>query len=290
MLTEEEKSVFTEKENKHNIWRSYSDMMAGLLLLFVLIMGVALVTQQQLNEKLEIQIAENEELSAELDERQRELADTAITLDEREAIIQVQLQLIAEQQSELDAQKEEIEKVIGIKATLIATLQREFENRGLTIDVDGATGALILSGNVLFGYKDSELSDEGKAILDELVPIYLEILTGEDYGEYLAQILIEGFADSVGSYESNMGLAEARAASVGEYLYTVAARITAEGSMSGESLAILEETLTVCGRSSSNLILDEDGNEDSAASRRVEIKFRLKDEEMLDELLKLLEE
>ena len=50
------------------------------------------------------------------------------------------------------------------------------------------------------------------------------------------------------------------------------------------------DKLTANGKSSSNLVLDENGQEDAAASRRVEIKFRLKDEEMLTELQKIIEE
>ena len=35
-------------------------------------------------------------------------------------------------------------------------------------------------------------------------------------------------------------------------------------------------------------MLDQNGNEDAQASRRVEIKFRLKDEEMIAELSKII--
>lgn len=38
----------------------------------------------------------------------------------------------------------------------------------------------------------------------------------------------------------------------------------------------------------SNPILDADGNVDMDASRRVEVKFRLKDDEMIDELNKIM--
>ena len=37
-----------------------------------------------------------------------------------------------------------------------------------------------------------------------------------------------------------------------------------------------------------NPVLDANGNVDKDASRRVEVKFRLKDEEMIDELNQLL--
>ena len=37
-----------------------------------------------------------------------------------------------------------------------------------------------------------------------------------------------------------------------------------------------------------NPILDANGNVDKEASRRVEVKFRLKDDEMIDELSKIM--
>ena len=37
-----------------------------------------------------------------------------------------------------------------------------------------------------------------------------------------------------------------------------------------------------------NPILDADGNVDKEASRRVEVKFRLKDDEMIEELSKIM--
>ena len=50
----------------------------------------------------------------------------------------------------------------------------------------------------------------------------------------------------------------------------------------------LSITLTVNGHSMANPVLDANGNVDKDASRRVEVKFRLKDEEMIDELNQLL--
>ena len=51
----------------------------------------------------------------------------------------------------------------------------------------------------------------------------------------------------------------------------------------------LRDKLTVNGHSSSNLVVDESGEEDADASRRVEVKFRLKDEEMIQELQEILD-
>ena len=50
----------------------------------------------------------------------------------------------------------------------------------------------------------------------------------------------------------------------------------------------LLQMLSVSGRSNTNVIYNENNVENMDASRRVEIKFRLKDEEMMDEMGKIL--
>lgn len=60
--------------------------------------------------------------------------------------------------------------------------------------------------------------------------------------------------------------------------------------MNAQESARLTSLLSTNGKSMSNPILDANGNVDADASRRVEIKFRLKDEEMLEELQTLVED
>lgn len=48
--------------------------------------------------------------------------------------------------------------------------------------------------------------------------------------------------------------------------------------------------LTANGKSYSNPIYGDDGEVDMDASRRVEIKFRLQDEEMIDEMMDILKD
>ena len=52
----------------------------------------------------------------------------------------------------------------------------------------------------------------------------------------------------------------------------------------------LQKIMTANGRSFSNPIYKEDGTIDMDASRRVEFKFRLKDEEMVEEMVRILNE
>jgi len=58
--------------------------------------------------------------------------------------------------------------------------------------------------------------------------------------------------------------------------------------LSKEELEAIRPILTANGRSYSDPVYDAIGNVDMAASRRVEFKFRLTDEEMIEEMMNIL--
>lgn len=337
-----------EDSTHHNVWRSYSDMMSGLLLLFVLIMAVCLMqaqknyteklneqakqlqtqnelnkSQTQLNEqsaqlseqsaqlenqqntldeqadKLSAQQSTLDEQAAALADLQTQLSEQASELEQKEADLsasQTQLDqqntLLTSQQAKLDEQtalmaeqQQKIDQIIGVKADLIASLNEEFEANQISVEIDKQTGAMVLDSSVLFDYNASELKEEGAQILAQVLPVYCKVLLSEEYEPYLAEIIIDGYTDSSGGYISNLDLSQRRAFAVAEYL------VNNKDSFLDESQGeVLMEKLTANGRSQSNPVLDANGNEDMEASRRVEIKFRLKDEEMISSLQQMLEE
>ena len=59
---------------------------------------------------------------------------------------------------------------------------------------------------------------------------------------------------------------------------------------SDEQLAIVRELVTANGRSFYGLIYNEDGEIDAEASRRVEVKFRLTEDEMIEQMRAILED
>ena len=142
----------------------------------------------------------------------------------------------------------------------------------------------ITDSSVLFDYDETELSDAGKEVLGQVLPIYCNVLLNSDYYPYLAEIIIDGYTDSSGGYEYNLELSQKRSLAVAEYLLELSGNFLSE-----DNQALLRQNLTVNGHSSSNLILDAEGKEDADASRRVEVKFRLKDEEMIEELRNILD-
>ena len=294
-----------------NVWRSYSDMMCGLLLLFVLIMCVTLfqaqktyddsikerderiaaqaqvISQQTTLDEQQGQIEDKDQLlaaqKAKLDEQQAKLADKQITLDEQSTQLAAQQSALDEKNQQLLDQQTQIENIIGVKADVISALKEEFTAQNLNVDIDSKTGALMLDSNVMFDYNKAELTEEGMAVLDQVLPVYCQVLMKEEYKDYLAEIIIDGYTDTTGDYAYNLSLSQQRSLAVAQYLLSIE-----DDFLSSTQEEDLKQVLTVNGHSMSNPILDADGNVDMDASRRVEVKFRLKDDEMIDELNKIM--
>ena len=172
---------------------------------------------------------------------------------------------------------------MGVKAEVIEALRNEFAASNVNVDIDSQTGALTLDANVMFDYDQYELTDEGKAVLEQILPIYCQVLLQGDYTQYLAEIIIDGYTDTDGDYSYNLYLSQMRSLAVAQYLLDIQGNF-----LSAEQSQELQDYLTVNGHSMANPILDAQGNVDKDASRRVEVKFRLKDDEMIQELNQIM--
>ena len=303
------------ENNGFNVWRSYSDMMAGVLLLFVLIMCVTLFqAQKSYNESLQERdekIALQEEYTQELldkqnaldkkdetlqnqdaqlktqdeklAEQEQQLAALAAKLKEQESTLNAQQSALDEKTAQLKDQQAQIDQIIGVKADVIEALKNEFSKNNINVDIDAQTGALTLEASVMFDYDQAELTDAGKQALEQILPIYCKVLLQDDYMKYLAEIIIDGYTDTDGDYSYNLQLSQQRSLAVAQYLLDIQGNF-----LDATQSQNLEKYLTVNGHSMANPVLDANGNVDKDASRRVEVKFRLKDEEMIDALNQLL--
>ena len=303
------------ENNGFNVWRSYSDMMAGVLLLFVLIMCVTLFqAQKSYNESLQERdekIALQEEYTQELldkqnaldkkdetlqnqdaqlktqdeklAEQEQQLAALAAKLKEQESTLNAQQSALDEKTAQLKDQQAQIDQIIGVKADVIEALKNEFSKNNINVDIDAQTGALTLEASVMFDYDQAELTDAGKQALEQILPIYCKVLLQDDYMKYLAEIIIDGYTDTDGDHSYNLQLSQQRSLAVAQYLLDIQGNF-----LDATQSQNLEKYLTVNGHSMANPVLDANGNVDKDASRRVEVKFRLKDEEMIDELNQLL--
>lgn len=183
---------------------------------------------------------------------------------------------------EIEEMKETIDQIMGVRAQLVTELKEEFGDSNLGIEVDDKTGSIIFNTEILFEYDNDELKPDSFQFLNEFVPKYLETLLQSGYEEYIAEIIIEGHTDRDGTYLYNLELAQKRA-------YSVASYILGDNFPYKHIQTHLEEKLTINSKSYTDFRTDEGGNYSAQHSRRVEFKFRLKDEEILQKTREILE-
>ncbi len=176
----------------------------------------------------------------------------------------------------LQAQKAKIKSLTGIKLKVVAALK---EALGDKIDIDKETGSLRLASNILFESGDATLKPEAKVELKRAFEEYIgTLVTNPSIKSHLDKIIIEGHTDSVGSYIYNLNLSQKRALAVMEYLLTL--DFTKKHN--------IQPLMIASGRAYQDAIMVE-GVEDKEASRRIEIKFRLKNEDAMHEIEKVLD-
>ena len=228
------------------------------------------------NSKAELEASEAE-LRNSLKELEEAYAKATMTQEELDA---AHLE-IDEARAELNATKSQLQDIIGIRTDIIKELQTRFSNS--TMKVDAQTGSITFSSDVLFRYNSATLTEESKNTLKEIIPMYLGVLLQDNFQSYIAEIIIEGHTDTDGDYQSNMTLSYNRANSVAKFCMDDTNGLT-EG-----QIGQLQKLMTVNGRSFSNPIYQENSTEvDMASSRRVEIKFRLKEDEMIEKVTEVL--
>ncbi len=308
---------------EHSYWQSYSDMMAALLLIFILIIAITLavykrkttdleqsqhnlgLAQQELEEaQLELQNAQqelenakldlensrveieksNQELASSLAQLQQAYAAAALTQDElNKAYLEIE-----NARNELTSTQQELENIVGIRTDIIGALQTAFNNSEMSVDTQ--TGSITFSSDVLFRYNSSTLLTQSQQTLKEVIPTYLDVLLQDRFRGYIAEIIIEGHTDTDGGYMGNMELSYQRAYSVAKFC------MDSKNGLTEEKIEQLTNLLTVNGRSCSQpvYVKDAQGNNtskvDMAASRRVEIKFRLKEDEMIEKIAEILKQ
>ena len=295
-------------------WISYSDMMAALLLIFVLILTYSLyqyftmletktkeledqqtllLAQQVLLDdkeaelgKLQISLnakqAELDQANAQLLTREQLLALLQAQLDEKELALTNAEKKLEEQQLALATQARRLDELVGVRTNIVRELSSALTAAELKATVD-ENGSIVLDSAVFFETNKSEIKEEGKALLNRFIPVYLNVLLSEEYEDFLGEIIIEGHTDSTGTYEGNLRLSQQRALQVALYVLNM-------NSLNRSQKTLLQQILTATGKSWADLKYDEYGREDPEASRRVEFKFSLKDADMVEEMQRILQE
>jgi chemotaxis protein MotB len=178
--------------------------------------------------------------------------------------------------TKLQAQKAQIKSLTGIKLKVIAELKSSLGDK---INIDKSSGSLRLASNILFDKGSAKLKNGAKSELKATFIDYVNTLIGnKNIAKHLDKIIIEGHTDSDGSYLYNLNLSQQRAFAVMNYLLTL--EYIKEHN--------IKDKLVASGRSYLDAI-KVNGMEDKDASRRIEVKFRLKNEDAMYEIERILD-
>ena len=236
--------------------------------------------QAELDDAQSILSAQQDQLT----QAQALLAEKEQEIAAQQAQIDAQQLTLTSQQQTLDTQQAQIEQLVGMRTRIITSLSSALRSANISAQVDPATGSIALESDVLFQTGSYDLSERGSAFVDAFLPVYLNVLFSGEYRPYVAEIIIEGHTDSEGNYLDNLQLSQRRALAVASYILD-----DGYWGISREQKDQLREIVTANGRSFSDPVLDAFGREDMDKSRRVVFKFRLTDEQMIQQLKSILE-
>ncbi len=313
--------------NGGSSWISYSDIMAALVLVFVLFLvynlyhynqlltiktreleqqqSLVLSQQNQLEEQAGILIVQQANLdaaSAALTQAQLDLADREEELQQQTIILIGKMDELEEAKATLASKETELNNLqlqLATQKTLFDEQTKRLEEMvGVRSSIVRELSA-VLSQSHIAAQVDPNTGD---ITLDSKVFFQTNSSEIREDGKtlldrfvpvYLNVLLQDQYRDYVGEI-----IIEGHTDSSGTYLknlqlsqsraLSVVQYCLSMPSLSAQQRSLLQQILTAKGRSSNDLVYNTDGTENMEASRRVEFKFALKDAEMISEMNMIL--
>jgi len=192
----------------------------------------------------------------------------------------------------------EVSSVVAVRDDLVETLTEIIGKVDSTITIDPATGNVRFVGEVLFDEGSAELRPEGEETLRLFTTqILLPMLREPKYTQHIETIVVEGHTNDNGTYLYNLGLSQERAYAVMHFILSSASETT-DQQPNTDDLHLLQRFLTANGRSYSTPICiyptaarsyNECESIDKERSRRIEIRFRLKTDEALRQVRRIVQ-
>ncbi len=183
-----------------------------------------------------------------------------------------------------DMTASEISGIVEVRDSVLDQLKAAFTAAGLDISINENTGEIVMDTSVLFDYDSSELTAEGQAYIDSFMGVYASVILNEELQDVITEVRFEGHTDSSGTYSYNLELSQARADAVLDYCLSSDAT-----SMNYDQKSRLNDIATTIGYSFTDLVYDEEGEEDADASRRVAIKFFISTDATADDVAQVVD-
>lgn len=263
-------------EEDENYFVSMTDMMVGILFVFIIMLMVfAFNFQQQTDDTKILTVAQEEQLR-----KANELADQ-----------------IADLRRQIAGEITELNKADQARAELLETIQKRLDTVGLKVTIDRDTGVLRLTEDAIRFAPESSILDETAArnvdavskVLLDVLPTYTTCLTAitcpPSSGYVVETVFIEGHTDKTGSDGLNWRLSTERAVNtyrrIVDNFPSLRALLNSDG----------QEILSVSGYAYTRPAVDRDDSEGYQINRRIDLRFVMEADrrERLNEVLRLLD-
>lgn len=269
------------KVNKE--WMNISDMMSGLMMVFLFI-SIAFMVESE-SEKNTMQDEKNK---MQIERNNMQIERNKMELEKRKA------EEISRKYQLSQASIKEIAMTYRkSQQSLNQDLHKEFEadlkRWGAEITQDNIFR--FNSPDVLFKKGSSEITTQFKKILNDFFPRYIQLLTSSKYKHEIDEIRVEGHTSNIWGtakskesiYLNNMQLSQNRANNVLTYCYTN------KNIIIEENQKWLEQQLRANGMSFAKLIYDAEGKQNLEKSRRVEFRVLTKAQEKIYKIIEQLQ-
>ncbi len=238
-------------EEDENYFVSMTDMMVGILFVFIILLMVFAMNLRQ-----------QTDTSQETIEQLREVAETARQVKQEVQALQQQV----------SSQIASMYAAAAVKEELLTELQQRLEAAGLRVSVDVDNGVLRLNEDAInFSSDRSELAGAAAVNVNRMAVVLAETLPGylPAAGErpaYLETLFIEGHTDRSGTAERNWTLSTERAVN------TFWGLLTAQPELGALQNRQQQPVLSAAGYAASRPIPDVDPS-DLDRQRRIDLRF-----------------
>jgi outer membrane protein OmpA-like peptidoglycan-associated protein len=279
---------------KNTEWMSISDVMSGLMMVFLFITVALLITKDDEINQRQREIQALQDAQGILDSSNNIKKDLAIlalkysrlklqTRDKRKIVKKLsdENELLKIQVNRLERRapifdNTQHNKILeDINTLLHNEFDEDLKRWGAKINTDNSI--VFDHPKIYFDSDSSKISSEFKKILSDFFPRYVEIFAESNFGDYIKNIKIEGHTSSVWNwnamtkpqeqYFNHMELSQDRANSVLKYVYRDIPRYD----------DFLKSKMESSGLSFSQAVIKESNIKDIDASHRVTFRLIYKD-------------
>jgi len=253
-------------EGEENYFISLSDLMVGLLFIFLILFTFFALRMSLFEE-------ENVDLKGSMSSLQDQQAMLQDALKKENLAVRQRLSTAEEAARQLRTAQDILTNSDRIRAELLHRIRDEAEKKGIAIQADEERGVLRLPNELLFDPGQAVLKPRGQEVIGLLASIFQEVLQSSPVTPRLEAILIEGHTDNTPintpEFPDNWTLSTARA------LNTYRALIGDQPGLEQLANRHDQSLFGVSGYGETRAIGDNGTDDGRRLNRRIDIRFVL---------------